>query len=120
MAGMTGLEPAASAVTVLRATAERMRRSERKLHACNRVGHFSPSTTRTEQHQFTPLCKGMDTRVTSQLMSQTLSACHSSIGSAFCLRTFMPRNVFRPGLSFRQGVWPLILVWEPGRKSLKV
>jgi hypothetical protein len=70
MAGTTGLEPAASAVTVLRVMLRRMRRDRRNLHECNGMGHLSPSTARTEQHQFTPLCMGMDTRVTSQLMSQ--------------------------------------------------
>jgi hypothetical protein len=40
MAGTTGLEPAASAVTVLRATLERMRKRRRKLQTDKTVGRL--------------------------------------------------------------------------------
>jgi hypothetical protein len=55
MAGTTGLEPAASAVTVLRVMLRRMRRNECKLHECKGVGHFSPSALYRETLVYTHL-----------------------------------------------------------------
>jgi hypothetical protein len=69
MAGTTGLEPAASAVTVLLAKMQRMRRNECKLHTLNKLAQFSPSATWTDKYQFTPTCTGMDEGVTSQVTS---------------------------------------------------
>jgi hypothetical protein len=52
MAGTTGLEPAASAVTVLLAMMVEMRRIDHKLHERNKLAPVSSSATWINRHPF--------------------------------------------------------------------
>jgi hypothetical protein len=71
---LVGFEPTTSSMPFLQTILERMRRNESKLHSYNKLTHFSPSATRTENHPFAPTCTRMDARVTSQLASQNPAA----------------------------------------------
>src|SRR5437762_10105718 len=92
MAGTTGLEPMASAVTVLPAMKEGMKRSERKLHPRNGPTQLSHPPTWVYKRPFAPTCKGLDAGVTSQTTSQISFA-----------RTF----------GFRPDGWPFLGRWDP-------